>query len=739
MKASLQWALVVGLLVAGAGAALAAPPAEASGAGQDTADLEALLGESVVTTASRSAERASAAPATVFNITAEEIQQTGMRTVDEALEFLGLGIFVSRPRDYGTGIDVGAQGLLFRDAGRHVLVLLDGMILNSQGTGRISLHEALGVPLDLIDHVEVMLGPGSVIYGSHAMLAVINVVTRRARDLGRLRVSAELGVSSPQDKDGVPSNDPGSRLGLRYRLSVGGGARFQLGRREGEVTAMLDWIQEESATYAVAPFPGGDFNNASFWPGQERWGGQASHGTRVPSGALTLRLGDFRLLASGFYYTRGMPLVGTFNDPFAREEQAGARIDLSHSWQLTGKLRLGTRLYGGYAAFSERSNWGEDFWCLPGQQGCHFEMSARSGWIGLEQTLNIDWLQSGKLLSLVGYDLRPRFFDSTPAAYTDLRTGQISESVPLPQVRDTSFIGAVFVQQIWQALRWLTINVGGRLDFDSIVGARFSPRAAVVLTPGSTTTVRLSYNEAFRAPSLYEHSEFDPTYRITPEALRAETVRSAEVELQQRLARLQLSLRGYASFYDDLIESRSATDDEVARVADRLSPTVDPQFVEVNDNIQSLKVFGGSLSAQLRLPAGFLLGGTFNIARAYQASWELWERMPLFHGNFRAGWSGEGGYSVSLVGVYAGEQQILDGVLPQGYFLGPRLDLRLAAAGPLRQFPGLRWRAALGFKLNPEQPFQIAGGIDTERGYVLYPAEPRLFGFVGLQYTYGGP
>ena len=53
--------------------------------------------------------------------------------------------------------------------------------------------------------------------------------------------------------------------------------------------------------------------------------------------------------------------------------------------------------------------------------------------------------------------------------------------------------------------------MGGRLDLDSDFGVRFSPRAAVVFTPPTGTSIRVSYNEAFRAPSMYERLKADGT------------------------------------------------------------------------------------------------------------------------------------------------------------------------------------------------------------------------------------
>ena len=728
--------------VAPAAAEPAAPSADGAESGMgDMGDLESLLGEAVVTTASRSAERASVAPSTVYSITANEIMSSGMRTLDEALEFLGLGIYVAKPRDYATGVDVGAQGLMFRDAGRHVLVMLDGQILNSQGTGRVSIHEAVGVPLELIDHVEVMLGPGSVMYGSNAMLAVINVVTKRARDFDGLHASAEIGGSPAQDASGTPTTAAGTHPGLRYRAALGGGHRFRLGGMDGEIVGMVEWAHEMSSTYGITPFTMGMADDQSFLPGQTSWGGNASQRMYAPNGVITARLGEFRLQANAFFYQRGMPLVASFNDSFAREQQNGVRIDLSNSHAISSKFTLDSRLYFGHHEFTERSAYGEAFWCVDGQpNGCTLTSTARSRWIGLEERLSGDWFEDGKFVTTLGIDARPRFFSDAPATYRDLQTGALSPTVPVPSASNTSFIGAVFAQQVWHALDWLAFNVGGRLDADSNFGARLSPRAAVVLSPTDNTNIRMSYSEAFRAPSAYELSEFDPTYRLTPISLKPEIVRSGEIEVMTRISRLTASLRGYYSLYSDLIEARPSTMQEFAAVAaGRLSSAADPSVFIVNDNIGKLKVIGGSASLQARLPAGFMVAGTFNLARATDGDGVLYDRLPAWFGNLRAGWqSGEDGYSIMLSSVYSAKRRVLQSANPTDFVIGNRLDFRLSVAGPIRAVDGLRWRLAAGVEVNPYIPYAVAIHTDTPSTYVLHPDAPRMFLFGGLQYQFAG-
>jgi outer membrane receptor protein involved in Fe transport len=501
---------------------------------------------------------------------------------------------------------------------------------------------------------------------------------------------------------------------------------------------MVEWTHERSARYGVTPFSMGDAGEHSLLPGQVVWGGDASHTVWSPNAILKVRLGDLRLLVNGFLYHRTMPLVGTFDDPDTREAQRGLRGALTHERHLNTRLALTTRLYGGHDRFAESSQWGESFWCLPEQvDGCRFEMSAGSRWAGLEQQLVADWWVDGKLVTTLGYDARVRDFESQPAQYRDRLTGAWPR-LELPHTERSSTMGALFGQQVWRPFWLLALNVGGRLDLEREHGLEFSPRAAVVLTPAQNTVLRLSYNEAFRAPSLYETTEFDPTYRVTPQSLRPEKVRSLESELQQRIGRLNLSLRGYLSSYQDFIDARTATAEEVAASASRLSPTVDPALVLVNDNLTSLRVLGGSASAQFRSPAGLGLGATFNVARTSSPGQGDPERLPRWYGNFRVGWEpGEHRASLVLIGAYAGDRRVMMAFDPTPYEVDGRLDLRLTAAGPLGQGPALSWRATIGFDVNPKLPYLIANATDTAEGYVLQPHQPRLFGFLGLRYQFG--
>src|SRR4029077_1237339 len=131
----------------------------------------------------------SAAPALSTTITAEDLKLFGIRTVAEAIDFLSLGVVASDPLRTP---DVGARGVLFaNDDGKHFLLLVNGHAMNDPLYGAARFDEGMGVPIDLVDHIEVIVGPGSVLYGSNAMMGVINVITRGGSDYRGRHATAE--------------------------------------------------------------------------------------------------------------------------------------------------------------------------------------------------------------------------------------------------------------------------------------------------------------------------------------------------------------------------------------------------------------------------------------------------------------------------------------------------------------------------------------------------------------------
>jgi len=125
-------------------------------------------------------------PAVVTVITAQEIRESGARDLIDVL-YTVPGFFL--------GVDVqGVVGPGFRGLWGYegkILLLIDGKEMNEQLYSTIQLGNEF--PTELIERVEVVRGPGSVIYGGNAELAVINVVTRGVQGATDVMVTGTYG------------------------------------------------------------------------------------------------------------------------------------------------------------------------------------------------------------------------------------------------------------------------------------------------------------------------------------------------------------------------------------------------------------------------------------------------------------------------------------------------------------------------------------------------------------------
>ncbi len=153
----------------------------------DGSETSFLLPEQVVTATAEPAARREL-PVFVQVIERREIADSGLATLDDLLTVKTPGTIIKYPGAYTSirlrGFDSYVSPGANIDA--KTLVLVDG---NPLGSGNLSL-----VPLDTVERVEVMSGPGSVLYGASAMGGVINVITRRGT--GPVSGAVEAGYGS---------------------------------------------------------------------------------------------------------------------------------------------------------------------------------------------------------------------------------------------------------------------------------------------------------------------------------------------------------------------------------------------------------------------------------------------------------------------------------------------------------------------------------------------------------------
>ena len=169
-------------------------------------------------------------------ITREQIARLPVQTVADALR-LAASVDVRARGSRGVQTDFAVRGANFGQ----MLVLVDGVRLNDAQSGH---HNGdIPVPLDAVERIEVLYGPGSSLFGADAFGGTVNVITRRTVERPSLVGAGRQLRPAPRGRGQVgfergAVREVARRLGrsvvrvhVRPRLQDGDGALADLARR----------------------------------------------------------------------------------------------------------------------------------------------------------------------------------------------------------------------------------------------------------------------------------------------------------------------------------------------------------------------------------------------------------------------------------------------------------------------------------------------------------------------------
>lgn len=168
------------------------------------------LSDIVVVSVSRQRERLSAAAASIFVITGNDIRRAGAQSLPEALR-LAPNLQVARvdARNYA----ISARGFNSPFANK-MLVMIDGRSIYSPLFSGV-FWDAQDVVMEDIDRIEVISGPGATIWGANAVNGIVNIITRASGDTqGGLAVAG----GSANEKNGT----------LRYGGKLANGGHYRV-------------------------------------------------------------------------------------------------------------------------------------------------------------------------------------------------------------------------------------------------------------------------------------------------------------------------------------------------------------------------------------------------------------------------------------------------------------------------------------------------------------------------------
>jgi len=482
-----------------------------------------------VTSASKNKEAWMNAPSSLTVFTREQIQQMGVTSVEQLLNYVP-GFIATRENVFGSGYMVAARGRTTPQASYNILFLRNGQRMNSDRSGGALADNHL-ISLHDVKQVEIIRGPGSALYGTSAFSGVVNIITRRcANDYGE--VFAGLG-----------------NLGQKE-------THFSLFRRAGDWEVGLSgrYFEDHGETYP------------NLVPGSEA--------IRDPQQgrdlSLSLRYQDVFL---DFYHTRrqldefiftnynkieSAQNYAWYTQNYAQlqyrpwqEANKNLTLSLGVTWKESESIEgtLSTqwmREQYNQPAPLLTGNYGEEREWYAGIDG-DFRLNKRHHLLVGMEFRQADNVANHALSNYVSDNLyntlRGKVDDTTRYA------GKIQAGPLLSDLLTRDIISVYLQDKIEMSPTW-NATLGVRYDHYSDFGSTTNPRLALIYQPGENTRLKLLYGQAFRAPSFRQLSGF-----IGNSDLKAETVNTWEAVWSQQFAKGYTNITWFYSQYRDTIDT----------------------------------------------------------------------------------------------------------------------------------------------------------------------------------------
>jgi iron complex outermembrane receptor protein len=473
--------------------------------------IEELLDVDVVYGASKFEQKTAEAPASVTIIRADEIRQMGYRTLGEVLDGVR-GFYVTWDRNYAY---VGSRGFNRPgDYNTRLLFMIDGQRLTEDATGSAEVDQSFPLDLDLIERIEVIRGPGSVLYGTSALFGVINVVTRQGGSAGERKVAA--GMASYDTYEGTARAH--GRLGESATATVSG-SFYRSGGQDL-------YYREFDA------------------PATNRGWALGADGDRADRGFAKVSIGRLNVMALASSRVKHVPTASyetTFNDSDTRTRDAAKLVAATYEHRLPADIALNGRLsyldyaYDGWYAY-------EDEETVSGKGVSHDGSLGRS--VTSEVQLSRTLLDRHHLMAGAEYRYAPNQ-DQFLFWGDDLEL----------DIRLTSGTWGAYLQEEFRPGPGFILSAGARYDHYQDFGGTLNPRLAAIWNPSPFTGVKLLYGKAFRAPNGLElYYEDGGVTQKAPDRLDPERMQTLEVTADQRVGEnVFLTVIGFSYGMKDLI------------------------------------------------------------------------------------------------------------------------------------------------------------------------------------------
>ena len=464
------------------------------------ASLEDLL-KIQVTSVSRKEEPLSNTGAAVFVISQEDIRRSGATNIPDVLRMVP-GVDVARVNASTWAISIRGFNDIFANK---VLVLVDGRSVYNPMTSGV-VWSAQDVPLEDIERIEVIRGPGGTVWGANAVNGVINIITKSAKNTAGGVVA--LGGGSETTADGL----------IQYGSTIGSAGAYRVFGKYSDI---------ESST-----FPGG-VSAADGWHSEHA--GFRSDWDLGSNDTLTVE-GDVQQDRQGQSLTTpvagALPLEETFNQRFNGSDES-----VLGRWNhvLANGSETSLQLYDDHSR------------------------GASLGGLIWQNTVDLDFQHHLALGS------RQDIVWGLGTRVTSLHMGPTYGGIFAPPSRSDLLL-SIFFQDEVKITNTLSLTFGSKLEHNGYTGVAFEPSAQLVWNPTARQSLWLSAARAIREPdaidvSIQQDAATFPTgggsfgvVRVfsNPDP-RAERLTDFEVGYRVQAARrLSVDVTTFLSFYHDL-------------------------------------------------------------------------------------------------------------------------------------------------------------------------------------------
>ena len=617
----LLWGLLPCLFLARPAYALQDPP---TGDARDhrlgDLSLEELMEIKIdeVYTASRFVQKISDAPASVTVVTAEEIRRSGYRTLAEILRAVR-GTYVTNDRNYSY---LGIRGFgLPADYNNRVLFLVDGHRINDCVYDSMLIGNDFILDVDTIERVEFIRGPASSLYGSNAFFGVVNIMTKKGRQVNGAEVAGSAGSFGS------------------YRARTTYGKLFDNGL---EVLLSTSYYKSQGVrTLHYREFDDPATNNGFVTD---------ADGEYAYNALAKLTYKDFTLEGAFVYREKTIP-TAAYSTVFGSRDTATwdslGFASLTYHHEFDGKLETEARVHVNRVAY--RGDYPYDASGTVPPTIVTFKDSDLGEWWGLDLTVSKPFFND-RLKVTAGGEYRDNFrqdqksYDNTDPVFD------------YQDSKERSSIEAVFAQADLRITDELRMNAGIRYDDYEQFGGAVSPRAGLLYSPMESTHLKALYGKAFRAPSAYELNYAVPGSQKTNPDLKPETIHTYELVWEQELNRtFQFVASGYTYHCNNLLNLE-------------LDPSDGLKWFR---NVDEVRTVGGEFEVRAKLDGGYQGSLSYTYQDATNTKTHQWLPNSPHHlakMNLTAPLLWKQSFA-NLEVLYVGERRTIAGSHVDGYWL----------------------------------------------------------------------